>query len=128
MITEYLQNLKENEPTLYYAKALVKVLYSSKVDSIRLYDTNNLPSLAPFYLVGSLINEIQGEGVLKTISKEFKKFFTIKHEGIGTPWILIDAGDIIIHLFLEEARQIYSIESLWKKFEEIPLSDADYIV
>jgi ribosome-associated protein len=128
MITEYVQNLKENQGTLYYAKSLMKILYASKIESLRLYDTKNLPALASFYIVGTLLNENQAESVVRLISKEFKKFFTIKYEGAGTPWILIDAGDIIIHLFLQEARKIYSIESLWKNFEEISFNDSDYLL
>ena len=37
-------------------------------------------------------------------------------EGLGDPqtnWVLIDAGDIIVHLFRAEARSFYDIEKLW---------------
>ncbi|MFO1070652.1 MAG: ribosome silencing factor [Geminicoccaceae bacterium] len=35
-------------------------------------------------------------------------------EGLGnTDWVLIDAGDIIIHLFRAETRALYDIEKLW---------------
>jgi ribosome-associated protein len=41
----------------------------------------------------------------------FKK---IRMEGAnGTDWVLIDAGDIIIHLFKPEARTLYGLEKMW---------------
>jgi ribosome silencing factor RsfS/YbeB/iojap len=41
----------------------------------------------------------------------FKKILT---EGAaGTDWVLIDAGDIIVHLFKPEARSLYALEKMW---------------
>ncbi len=37
----------------------------------------------------------------------------IQIEGSGTDWVLIDAGDIIIHLFKAEAREMYGLERMW---------------
>jgi ribosome-associated protein len=39
----------------------------------------------------------------------------IQAEGLGdSPWVLIDAGDVIVHLFRAETRSFYDIERLWQ--------------
>ncbi len=37
----------------------------------------------------------------------------IQIEGGGGDWVLIDAGDIVIHLFKAESRELYGLERMW---------------
>jgi ribosome silencing factor RsfS/YbeB/iojap len=47
----------------------------------------------------------------KLVEAGFKK---TRSEGAGgTDWVLIDAGDIIVHLFKPEARTLYALEKMW---------------
>jgi ribosome-associated protein len=47
----------------------------------------------------------------KLVEAGFKK---VRMEGAnGTDWVLIDAGDIIVHLFKPEARTLYALEKMW---------------
>ena len=36
-------------------------------------------------------------------------------------WILLDYGDLVIHLFEDEARQYYALEDLWARAKRVPL-------
>ncbi len=43
----------------------------------------------------------------------------IQIEGLGSSdWVLIDAGDIVIHLFKPESREIYALEKMWGTDED----------
>lgn len=53
----------------------------------------------------------------------FKKVLT---EGAaGSDWVLIDAGDIIVHLFKPEARSLYALEKMWGPDLDEPLEEAE---
>lgn len=42
-------------------------------------------------------------------------------EGKASDWLLIDFGDVIVHVFLPEAREHYNLEHLWADAEEITI-------
>ena len=47
----------------------------------------------------------------KLVEAGFKK--ALMEGAAGTDWVLIDAGDIIVHLFKPEARTLYGLEKMW---------------
>jgi ribosome-associated protein len=58
----------------------------------------------------------------KLVEAGFKK---VLMEGAnGTDWVLIDAGDIIIHLFKPEARTLYALEKMWSSELDEVAADA----
>ena len=46
------------------------------------------------------------------------------HEHNGT-WVLMDFGDVVVHVFQEEARQLYDIEGLWLDARRLPVPVPD---
>ncbi len=57
----------------------------------------------------------------KLVEAGFKK---VRTEGAnGTDWVLIDAGDIIVHLFKPDSRTLYGLEKMWSPDLDEPASD-----
>ena len=66
--------------------------------------------------VASMANKL-GERVKQTFGK------TVRIEGLpAADWVLIDADDVIVHLFRPEVRSFYNLERMWAFGDEAPAS------
>ena len=65
------------------------------------------------------------ERLISTLKKDFD--IRIKTEGMGnSDWVLIDCGDVIVHVFREEVRDFYQLERLWQRNPSM-LSDLENV-
>ena len=79
-------------------------------------NVKNISSLTDFMIIASgtsnrhitAISEKVTDGLKKNKIKEVK----VEGQG-GDDWVLVDAGDVIVHLMSSEAREFYDLESLW---------------
>ena len=106
-------------------KKLLSLIYDSLEDDkaidIKKIDLKDRSSIADFMVIASGNSSRQVSSMANNLIKKFKikGVSTRKPEGItNSDWVLIDAYDIIIHLFRPEVREFYALEKMW----EIPKS------
>ena len=85
------------------------------VDPVAL-DVKQISSLTDYMIIasGTSVRHITAisEKIIDGLKKN--KIKDIKVEGQGDDnWVLVDAGDVIVHLMSSEARKFYDLESLW---------------
>lgn len=94
-----------------------KLLDEKKANNIMLLDVGGLTPLADFFLIASAPSFMQIKTLQRFIEDELVKD-KIKRKNPRspyneTPWLLSDYGFIVVHLFLDEARDYYNIEKFW---------------
>jgi ribosome-associated protein len=52
------------------------------------------------------------EKIIDVIKKDFKIVSKIEGKNLGD-WVLIDSGDVIVHIFRPEVREFYQLEKMW---------------
>lgn len=98
---------------------IVAFLDEKQVEEITILDFNQKSSEFDYMLVGHVSNPRLLEAVANyTLDYLEQNGLDVKNvEGkAGSGWVLIDSGNIIIHLFLEETRRQYSLEKLWQEY------------
>ncbi len=115
--------------TLKSAKAAAWILAHFKGTNLKIYKTQNLNPLADYFILGSVENKIQANSIANAISRAFKdKELSLKSiEGTDEgDWILIDLGDIIVHVFQDTTRDIFDLDMLWKSYPQIEIPNEYY--
>lgn len=79
-------------------------------------DLQGLSGVADFFLICSGNSTTQMETIVEAIRQALKAEGVRQHHGEGTPesgWLLLDYGDVVMHVFLDETREFYALERLW---------------
>ncbi len=98
-----------------------KSLEDGKAIGIKKISLKNRSSIADFMIIASGNSSRQVASLANNLIKNFRdnNIETRKPEGLrNSDWVLIDAYDLIIHLFRPEVRDFYALEKMW----EIPES------
>jgi ribosome-associated protein len=117
---EYPQNL---------AMASAWLLGNLKGINLKVLDTREMSSLADYFVMGSATNITQLQSMAEAIVSELKELeFNVRSvEGLaGADWVLIDLGDILVHIFLDSSRSIYDLDNLWSEAISIPIPSEYY--
>lgn len=91
-------------------------LEDDKAEEIVAIDVRDKSSLADVMIVASGRSQRHVGALADNLTKKLKEagFSDIRIEGLPhCDWVLVDAGDLIIHIFRPEVRAFYNIEKIW---------------
>lgn len=97
-------------------KIAYTVLDEKKGEDIKIIDISNISVIADYFLIASAnnINQLQAmsDELQEKLSKEGIEVKQVEGNRSAT-WILLDYGDLVIHLFDKEDRLFYDLERIW---------------
>ena len=98
------------------------MLGERQATSILLLDVQRITILADYFIIASANSERQLGALMSDLPRQLKEGAdrSIAVEGeTESGWVLIDCGDVIVHLFLPEIRKRYDLEGLWKEAQTV---------
>ena len=109
---------------------MVKIAYDALDDKlaedIKIIDIRSISALADYFIIADGNNKNQVQAMVDNVQEElFKARYEMKQmEGYREGnWILLDFGDIIIHIFDKENRLFYDLERIWKDGKEVSIEE-----
>ena len=95
---------------------ICKTLDEHKAKDIRIIDVNGVSSITDYFVICSGRSTTQLASLSENVTEKLEEngVFVVRKEGKrGDNWIVIDFGDIMLHIFLEQTRKDYDLDSLW---------------
>ena len=99
------------------AKIAFQALDDKKGEDIQIIDISTVSTVADYFIIASGANPNQVKALVDNVEDELgKSGFQVKQrEGYGSAtWVLLDFGDVIVHIFDNENRLFYDLERIWR--------------
>lgn len=99
------------------AKLAYKALDDKKGEDIKVIDISQISMLADYFIIANGTNANQVNALVDSVEEELSKagYDVKQREGYGLGnWVLLDFGDIIVHVFDKENRLFYDLERIWR--------------
>ena len=99
------------------AQIACKAIDDKKGQDITVIDIHNVSVIADYFVIASGTNSNQVQAIVDNVEEQLGRagFEAKQIEGNrNSSWILMDYGDVIVHVFDEENRLFYDLERIWR--------------
>jgi ribosome-associated protein len=106
----------------------VRAAESKKASEIKVLDLTGITSFADFFVICTGANQRQIQAISDEVGVQLKQQageLPTSIEGYTqAEWILVDYGDLLIHIFSPKAREYYDLERLWRSAKTVAIPAA----
>ena len=88
-----------------------------KAIDVKVIYIGEISVMADYFIICSANSSAQLEAIVDNVAEELakEKVYCKKTEGTrNSGWILMDYGDIVVHVFMREDREFYNLERIWR--------------
>jgi ribosome-associated protein len=106
-------------------QAITSILDSRKAEDIKVLDVRKMSDLWDYFVVCSGLSPVHVRTLYDNLEDGMSRLgFSAAHRDTGydNKWIIVDYGDMLVHIFDRESREFYSIEKMWGEREELAAS------
>jgi len=99
----------------------------AKAEDLVILDVRGLASFTDYFVImsGRSSRHVQGLAESLEAAMRSKRISTAKAEGIQDGmWVLLDFGDVVVHIFYHEQRSFYDLEGLWHDAPRVEIDES----
>lgn len=102
-------------------KTAVKAIDSKKGEDIDVIKITDLTILADYFVIATGYSSTQVKALAEEVEYKLEQQNVVPHhiEGKNSPWICLDYGSVVVHIFYKDQRNFYKLERLWEDGDKI---------
>lgn len=119
------ENKLWNSQNLWHV-LLIRHWTIKKAEDIQVIDISQVSVLADYFIIANGNSESQVRALVDNVEEELSKagYEMKQREGYGSGnWVLMDFGEIIVHVFDKENRLFYDLERIWRDGKHVDFSE-----
>jgi ribosome silencing factor RsfS/YbeB/iojap len=100
-----------------------------KAENVKILDLSELSGFTDYFLICSGTSDRQVQAIGESISNlmDVQGYELLSAEGFQDGrWVLMDFGDVVVHVFLDALRDYYDLENLWKDAPKVRIPSEFY--
>ena len=108
------------------AQLVCRALDEKKGRDIKVIDIHDVSEIADYFVIASGSNQNQVQAMVDNVEEQLGRagFEPKQVEGVrNSSWILMDYGDVIVHVFDEENRLFYDLERIWRDGKTLDMEE-----
>ncbi len=116
------KNAGSKERSGEFARIAIAALEEKKAADIRVIDISEVSVLADYFIIANGTNRAQIQALSDEVSEKMEKAGAVLKQVEGydnASWILLDFGDVIVHIFGQEDRLLYDLERIWRDGKQV---------
>jgi ribosome-associated protein len=114
----------DSDEALQLAYAIAAAADERKAGNITILQVGDVSYLADYFVVATGFSTAQVRAITRSIEAALEEDWhrrPLRLEGQGdSSWIVMDYGEVIVHIFMPEARDYYDLEAFWGHASQVP--------
>lgn len=109
------------------ALALAEAAREKKGHDIRVLDLRGATAFTDFFVIASSTSNRHAQAIAESVIEAARGMGEkpLSVEGIESArWVLVDVGDVVVHVFQHEVREFYALERLWGEADRVDVPQA----
>lgn len=100
------------------AMRIVELASDKQASDIVLLDIRSMSAVADYFVICTTMSERQMTAVVRDVADQLREEggprpLRVEGQGTSSGWVLVDYGDVVLHVFGAEQRSFYQLEELW---------------
>lgn len=122
---------KKLPTSLERARMAARMILDDKGENVKILDLREITQAFDFFVIASGQSRRQLHSISDDIDELFEKKLGDKRRSVSgyqeSRWVVLDYGDVVVHLFEPETRDFYALEDLWGKGKDVSVAEEEEV-